>query len=132
MLSTTEEELLAIPDIGEIASHHILEAIHDGRIKNTWERLSQIGLKLQVNTQTTDGPLSGMTFLFTGKLSQFNRDSAKAEAQKRGAKTADQINKNVSHLVAGEKAGSKIKKAQQLQITILSEQEFIELLETSN
>ena len=88
-------------------------------------RLSQIGLKLQVNTQKTDASSVWNDVLFAGKLSQFNRDSANRGPK--GAQTADQINKNVSHLVAGESRGSKIKSSTTPNHNS-SEQEFIELL----
>ncbi|MEG0761000.1 MAG: BRCT domain-containing protein, partial [Chryseobacterium sp.] len=73
--------------------------------------------------------LESKTFLFTGKLSLFTRESAEEMVEKHGGKNISAVSKNLNYLVVGEKAGSKLKKAQDIgTITILDEQEFLDLI----
>ena len=74
-------------------------------------------------------PLSDFTFVITGTLSTMARDDAKAKLRALGAKVADSVSKNTSGVIAGEKAGSKLKKAENLGIKIYNEEEFLKLLE---
>ena len=74
------------------------------------------------------GQLQNQTFLFTGTLSQLKRNEAEALVLQQGGQIAGTINKNLNYLVVGEKAGSKLEKAQKLGIKILTEQEFVELV----
>jgi DNA ligase (NAD+) len=77
----------------------------------------------------TEGVLAGKSILFTGSLMQFTRDDAEKAASKVGASIASSVSKNLSILVVGEKAGSKLKKAQDLgTVQILTEQEFVDLI----
>jgi DNA ligase (NAD+) len=80
----------------------------------------------------TEGPLAGKTILFTGTLSQMTREQAESRAAAAGATLASGVSKNLHILVAGEKAGSKLKKAQALgSVTIWTESEFLEQSETA-
>ena len=72
--------------------------------------------------------LAGATVVFTGKLERFTRDEAKAQAERLGAKVAGSVSKNTLYLVAGPGAGSKLKKAEELGVKILSEDEWFELV----
>ena len=76
-------------------------------------------------------PLSGAVVVFTGGLSQLSRDEAKKLAKEQGAQIASSVNRKVTHVVAGEKAGSKLKKARESGKIILSEEEFLALTELS-
>ena len=74
--------------------------------------------------------LAGKTFLFTGKLSLFTREQAEEMVEKHGGRNISAVSKNLNYLVVGEKAGSKLKKAQEIgTITILDEQEFLKMME---
>jgi DNA ligase (NAD+) len=77
------------------------------------------------------GPLGGKTFLFTGTLSQMTREEAEAMVEEAGGKILSGVSKNLNYLVAGEKAGSKLDKAQKLGIPVLTEEEFLEMLKSA-
>ena len=79
--------------------------------------------------QGSDQRFAGMTFVLTGALEHFTRDQAAALIEERGGKSASSVSKKTSYVVAGEAAGSKLRKAQDLGIPILSEEEFQKLME---
>jgi len=70
----------------------------------------------------------GKTFVFTGTLTKFSRDEAEAEVKKRGGKAAGSVSKATSYVVAGEKAGSKLDKAQKLGVAVIDEDEFLRMI----
>ncbi len=76
-----------------------------------------------------ENPLAGQTIVVTGTLQQFKRDEIKRLIEDRGGRASSSISKNTDFLVAGEKAGSKLRKARELGVKVLSEDEFQELLE---
>lgn len=78
--------------------------------------------------QGNDQRFAGMTFVLTGALEKFTRDEASAMIEDRGGKAASSVSKKTSYVVAGEAAGSKLRKAQELGITVLTEDEFLEML----
>ena len=96
------------------------------------ERLKSYGVQLERGENTNEvlsNALDGKTFLFTGKLSLFTRDDAEEMVEKHGGKNISAVSKNLNYLVVGEKAGSKLKKAQDIgTIQILDEQEFLDLI----
>ena len=79
--------------------------------------------------QGSDQRFAGMTFVLTGGLEQFTRDQAAAMIEDRGGKSAGSVSKKTTYVVAGEGAGSKLKKALDLGIPVLMEQEFLDLME---
>ena len=81
----------------------------------------------QLSIPPVPRPFSGAVVVFTGGLSQLSRDEAKKLVKEQGAQIATSVSKKVTHVVAGEKAGSKLKKAQELGKTIITEQEFLQL-----
>jgi DNA ligase (NAD+) len=97
------------------------------------ERLKNYGVQLEKGENTNEvlsNALEGKTFLFTGKLSLFTREQAEEMVEKHNGKNISAVSKNLNYLVVGEKAGSKLKKAQDLgTITILDEQQFLDLIE---
>ena len=96
------------------------------------ERLKSYGVQMErkeSTTETLSNILKGKTFLFTGKLSLFTREQAEDMVEKHGGKNISAVSKNLNYLVVGEKAGSKLKKAQAIgTIRILDEQEFLNLI----
>ncbi len=127
------EELTTIDGIGEIAAKEIISYFSKEKNKNLIKTLKEKGLKFEI-TETENSQIrenknfSGKTFLFTGTLKHFTRDQIKEEIEKLGGKNLSAVSKNLDYLIVGEKAGSKLKKAQEISsIKILTEEEFIEL-----
>ena len=127
------EELTTIDGIGEIAAKEIISYFSKEKNKNLIKTLKEKGLKFEIteteNSQINENKnFSGKTFLFTGTLKHFTRDQIKEEIEKLGGKNLSAVCKNLDYLIVGEKAGSKLKKAQEISsIKILTEEEFIEL-----
>lgn len=118
----------AINEIGFGIAHNIIDYFGDSHNLKVLEKLKQAGFKFPVKKKSVGGKLSGMSFVFTGTLSEIKRDEAKRLAKDNGGKVLSSVTKGTSYLVAGEKAGSKIKKAQELNIKIISEKEFLKML----
>ena len=128
LAQSTLEELTEIEDIGAVTAQFILDWVQSPQSKDLIERLKQAGVNMESVNQMVDDRFSGMTFVLTGTLSKFTRDEAAALIEERGGKSAGSVSKKTTYVVAGESAGSKLKKAQDLGVPVLTEEEFEELL----
>lgn len=132
--NATEEELCQVEDIGSKIAESIVSYLQNPENWEMIERLRSYGVQLEKGENTTEvlsSVLEGKTFLFTGKLSLFTREQAEEMVEKHGGKNISAVSKNLNYLVVGEKAGSKLKKAQDIgTITILDEQQFLDLIES--
>ena len=132
--NATEEELCQVEDIGSKIAESIVSYLQNPENWEMIERLRSYGVQLEKGENTTEvlsAVLEGKTFLFTGKLSLFTREQAEEMVEKHGGKNISAVSKNLNYLVVGEKAGSKLKKAQDIgTITILDEQQFLDLIES--
>jgi len=128
LMSADTPMLLAIPEIGPEAAGSITAFFRDEKNRETIKRILDAGVKLEYE-QGGSQRLAGLTFVFTGSLASMSRDEARAKVEELGAKTASSVSRKVSYVVAGEEAGSKLDKARQLGLTILTEQEFMDLLD---
>ncbi|WP_417915516.1 NAD-dependent DNA ligase LigA [Candidatus Electronema sp. JM] len=132
LMQAGEEQLLAVDGIGGQTAAALREYFADPANRELIARLLELGLTVQAAEKTASGgPLAGMVFLFTGTLASMSRAEAEERVRQLGGATASSISKKVTHLVAGEKAGSKLKKAAELGIAALNELEFLRLLETA-
>ena len=126
------EELMQIEDIGLKIAESIISFFQNEENQRILERLKSYGIQLErvdKPNETLSDVLAGKTFLFTGKLSLFTRDEAENMVEKHGGRNISAVSKNLNYLVVGEKAGSKLKKAQDIgTIIILDEQQFLDLL----
>ena len=126
------EELCQVEDIGEKIAISITEFFKNPENLLMIERLKTYGVQLEKGENTNEvlsNALEGKTFLFTGKLSLFTREQAEEMVEKHGGKNISAVSKNLNYLVVGEKAGSKLKKAQEIgTIIILDEQQFLDLI----
>lgn len=131
--AATVEELCQVEDIGAKIAVSIVEFFQNSENILMIERLKSYGVQLEKGESTNEvlsNVLEGKTFLFTGKLSLFTREAAEEMVEKHGGKNISAVSKNLNYLVVGEKAGSKLKKAQDIgTITILDEQQFLDLIE---
>ncbi|MGA9212840.1 NAD-dependent DNA ligase LigA [Kaistella sp.] len=130
--NATAEELIQVEDIGGKIAESIVNFFNDAENIVMIDRLKFYGVQLEKGENTNEvlsNILENKTFLFTGKLSLFTREAAEEMVEKHGGKNISAVSKNLNYLVVGEKAGSKLKKAQDIgTITILDEQEFLDLI----
>lgn len=133
LMSMTFEELTSIEGIGEIAANEIIAFFKKEKTQKLVAALKEKGLKFEITESETkvenlNPNFAGKNFLFTGTLKHFTREQIKEEIEKLGGKNLSSVSKNLDYLIVGEKAGSKLKKAQEIPtIKILTEEEFIEL-----
>jgi len=121
------EALLRIPEVGPEAANSIVSFFKDMKNRETIDRILAGGVTIEYGP-TNKGKLDGTLFLFTGSLKSMSRDEARQKIEDLGGKTTNAISQKVTHLVAGEEAGSKLDKATRLGIKILSEEKFIETI----
>lgn len=129
--NATYEQLIALPDFGDIMVRDILDFFSREENKALIERLKEAGvnMKSKVSDTKKDDRFAGKTFVLTGTLPSMTRDEATRIIQMYGGKVSGSVSKKTSYVLAGEEAGSKLTKAQDLGITILSEEEFKKMLE---
>lgn len=123
------EALLEVPDVGETTAQNILSWFSDPQSRDLIERLRAAGVNFTAQNIVTDTRFAGMTFVLTGALSLFTRDEATEKIESFGGKASGSVSKKTTYVVAGENAGSKLQKANELGIPVLSEQEFLEMIE---
>lgn len=130
LLHATEEQLLEVADIGPVVARSIRAFFSDPLNLELVEQLRAAGVHWQESTRTPDlpKPFAGKTFVLTGTLPTLTRDEASARIEAAGGKVAGSVSKKTSYVVAGEEAGSKLAKAQELGITILDEAGLLQLL----
>ena len=123
------ETLTFVDDIGEITANSIREFFMQEQTKDLINKLKVAGVNmLQKEEEGTDNRFLGKTFVLTGSLENYTRDEAGEIIEKFGGKVSSSVSKKTSYVLAGEDAGSKLTKAQDLGITIISEQEFEEMI----
>jgi len=121
--------LIAIDDIGPAVARDIVSFFNDPQQMAAVDDLcGELDIQPYVRPQTADSPVTGKTVVFTGKLARLGREEAKAQAEALGAKVAGSVSKNTDYLVAGADAGSKMKKAAELGVTVLSEDDWLALI----
>lgn len=130
LMQKTVEELMQIPDIGEIIAKSVVEYFADESHKAMIEELIDLGLNTTYLGQEIieNEEFSGKSFVLTGSLTIFTRDEAKEKIESLGGKTVDSVSKKTSVVIVGEKPGSKYDKALKLGIPIWTEEEFKEKL----
>ena len=126
--TATLEELTAIDDIGEITAHSLMEWMSSPQSRHLISRLREAGVNMTATDRGDDQRFAGMIFVLTGALERFTRDEATELIEARGGKAASSVSKKTTYVVAGESAGSKLRKAQELGIQILTEDDFSALL----
>lgn len=125
IISLSKQELLDVEGIGEQVAQSITDYFADESVRKMLQRLLDLGVKpKKIKSSALDLPLSGMVFIFTGSLSSFSRNEAKEMIKKSGGQVASSLSRKVTHMVCGEKPGSKLAKAEELGITILDENQF--------
>ncbi|WP_419237297.1 NAD-dependent DNA ligase LigA [Photobacterium leiognathi subsp. mandapamensis] len=127
----TKEQLIEVPDVGDVVAAHIFNFFREEHNMAVVKDLQEVGIHWPEIEKPEEGielPLEGKTVVLTGSLSQLTRSDAKAALQKLGAKVTGSVSKKTDLLVAGEAAGSKLAKAQELDIEIRDEQKLVDLM----
>lgn len=129
LMSASVVELQQIPDVGEITAAFIVDWFKQPQSVEMIERLRAAGVNFADKRVITDMRFAGMTFVLTGALSMFTREEATEKIELFGGKAAGSVSKKTTYVVVGENAGSKERKAKELGIPILSETDFLEMIQ---
>ena len=128
IMNADVEALTAIEGFGEIMAQSVADFFAVEQSRREIEALAAYGVNMTSQKETIDNRFEGKTFVLTGTLPTYSRNEASAIIEKFGGKTASSVSKKTSYVLAGEEAGSKLVKAQQLGVTILTEEEFNEMI----
>lgn len=129
LMEASVDALTEVPDVGGITAESIHGWFRQDQSKHMIERLRQAGVNFESRRVLTDDRFAGKTFVLTGALSKFTREEATEKIELLGGKASGSVSKKTSFVVVGENAGSKERKARELGITILTEDEFLEMLQ---
>ena len=129
LMQATVEELTQVQDVGAITAKSIYDWFHQEQSMHLIERLRQAGMNFESNRVISDARFAGMTFVLTGALSKFTREEATEKIELFGGKASGSVSKKTTYVVVGENAGSKERKARELGIPILSEDDFLAMIQ---
>jgi DNA ligase (NAD+) len=128
LMIATGEELEAVNEVGPKVSQAIREYFAEPRNRELVEHLRAAGLTFTAEKKQKSSELEGMTFVLTGTLPTMTREDAKARIEAAGGRVSGSVSKKTSYVVAGDEAGSKLEKAEQLKVAILTEAQLLEML----
>ena len=129
LMAATLEELTEVADVGEITARNIAEWFAQPQSQHLVEKLRGAGVNFESKREITDTRFAGKIFVLTGALSKFTRDEATEKIELFGGKASGSVSKKTSYVVVGENAGSKERKARELGIPILSEDDFLAMIQ---
>ena len=127
-MNASLEDFTAVEDIGEITASALVEFFADESTRQLVDRLKSYGVKTEATAEERAETLMGLTFVLTGTLPTMTRDEASALIKQAGGKVSGSVSKKTSYVVAGEEAGSKLTKANELGVTVLDEEGLLKLL----
>lgn len=127
-MTASRDDILSIDGFGEIMADSVLEYFSLSQSKELVEQLKDAGVNMRSARVVIDNRFEGKTFVLTGTLSQYTRTEASEIIENYGGKTASSVSKKTDYVLAGEAAGSKLTKAQQLGVRIISEAEFADMI----
>jgi len=134
ILNATEEDLVAVPDVGPTVAARIRHFFDEDHNTEVIDQLRERGVHWEEfepkSVGSDDGPLAGKAFVLTGSLERLTRDEAKEQLERRGAKVTGSVSGKTDYVVVGDKPGSKLKKAQELGIATLDEDELLRLIDS--
>ena len=129
LMDASLEELTGVDDVGGITAQNILDWFAQPSAREMIERLRTAGVNFESQRTVTDARFAGMTFVLTGALTKFTRDQATEQIEAYGGKASGSVSKKTTYVVVGENAGSKERKARELGIPILSEDDFLAMIQ---
>lgn len=127
VMNATAEEITAIDSFGEVLAENIVNAFGDEGMRALVERLKEYGLNMEYHDAAVSDIFAGKTFVITGTLPTMKREEAKSLIESMGGKCSGSVSKKTDYVVAGEAAGSKLTKANELGITVISEEQLVEM-----
>ncbi len=128
VMAASAEELERVDEVGPRISQAILEFFADKENRHLVKRLKDAGVDMTAEKKQRSTQLAGLTFVLTGTLPKMTREEAKEKIEAAGGKTAGSVSKKTSYVVAGDEAGSKLDKAQELKVSVIDEEGLLELL----
>lgn len=129
LVGASVEELTEIPDVGEITAQSIRRWLDNPQSQHLLNRLEKAGVNFESKREITDRRFEGMVFVLTGALTRFTREEASEKIELFGGKVSGSVSKKTTYVIVGENAGSKEKKARELDIQILSEEDFVNMIQ---
>lgn len=129
IMSASAAEISVIDGFGDVMAESVAKAFREPHMVELINRLTQSGVNVVYKKEVTDNRFEGLTFVLTGTLPTMKRDEAKAIIERFGGKASGSVSKKTSYVLAGEEAGSKLTKAQELGIPVISEVEFLKMTE---
>ncbi len=129
LMGASLEELTLVDDVGGVTAQNILDWFAQPSAREMVERLRAAGVNFESQRTVTDTRFAGMTFVLTGALTKFTRDQATEQIEAYGGKASGSVSKKTTYVVVGENAGSKERKARELGIPILSEDDFLAMIQ---
>ena len=130
LMNASSERLTEVEDIGEVSAECIRQFFAKEENRRLMKRLKEAGLTMEcLEEENEDARFAGLTFVITGTLPTMDRKDAAALIEKMGGKVTGSVSKKTTYLLAGERAGSKRKKAEELGIPVISEEELKQMTE---
>jgi DNA ligase (NAD+) len=129
LMSADIETLTQVSDVGEVTAKNIADWFAQPQSQHMIQQLRDAGVNFESKRVITDARFAGMTFVLTGALSKFTREEATEKIELLGGKASGSVSKKTSYVVVGENAGSKERKARELGIPILSEDDFLNMIQ---
>lgn len=129
IMAATEAEIVEIEKFGDILAKSVYKSMREPHRIELISRLKELGLNMIYESAKTSDKFAGLTFVLTGTLPTLKREQAKEMIEKLGGKCAGSVSKKTSYVLAGEEAGSKLDKANELGITVINEEQFIKMTE---
>ena len=129
LMEASEEVLTEVPDVGAVTAKSIADWFAQPQSRNMVEKLRAAGVNFESKRVITDARFAGMTFVLTGALTKFTRDEATEKIELLGGKASGSVSKKTTYVVVGENAGSKERKARELGVPILSEDDFLNMIQ---
>lgn len=124
----TYEDFLSVNDVGEITATALVEFFASEETKALCEKIKELGIKTDALSEERGNLFEGLTFVLTGTLPTMTRDEASAIIKQNGGKVSGSVSKKTSYVLAGEEAGSKLTKANELGITVIDEEKFLDMI----
>lgn len=128
LMSASREDIVAIDNFGDILAENVYNAMREPHRIALIERLKSFGLNMSYTVKETGKKLDGLKFVLTGTLPTMTRDEAKALIESNGGKCSGSVSSKTNYVLAGEEAGSKLTKAQQLGVAVITEEELLSML----